>query len=263
MVLIHPAIDPVIISFGILQIRWYGLAYVLGFIIGIYLIKKINISSINKISNTKIDKFFIWSVLGVIIGGRVGYVIFYQTETIFSNFLSIFYIWQGGMSFHGGLLGIIISIFLFARKNQIDFLHLSDFVSLVAPIGIFFGRIANFINVELYGRVTEFPLAIIYPTIDNSPRHPSQLYEAFFEGIILFFILFYFRNKISITKQYGLITSLFLFYYGIFRFIIEFLREPDNHLGFFFNFLTMGQLLSVPLIIIGIFIYFNLKKIND
>ena len=263
MVLIHPSIDPVIISFGIIEIRWYGLAYVLGFIIGIYLIKKINFSSENKISNNNLDNFLIWAVLGVIIGGRIGYMVFYQTDSIFNNFLSIFYIWKGGMSFHGGLVGMIVSIFLFTKKNKIDFLYLSDLVSIAAPIGLFFGRIANFINVELYGRITNFPLAMIYPTIDNSPRHPSQLYEALFEGVILFLILFYFQNKIKFTKKYGLITSLFLCYYGIFRFLVEFLREPDNHLGLFFNFLTMGQLLSVPLILIGIFIYFNLKKIND
>ena len=259
MLLIHPSIDPVIVSFGVIQIRWYGIAYVLGFLLGIYLIKQINQGYQKRIKNKQIDDFFIWSVIGVILGGRIGYVLFYQTATILTDPINILFIWKGGMSFHGGLIGIIISIFLFSKKYSIDFFQLSDLVSSVAPIGLFFGRLANFVNVELYGRVTDFPLAMIYPSIDQAPRHPSQLYEAFFEGVVLFIILRQCNKKSYSQNNFGFITSLFLILYGIFRFLIEFLREPDVHIGLVFNSITMGQLLSVPLIILGIGIY--LKKI--
>ena len=254
MILIHPLIDPVICSFGFLEIRWYGIAYVAAFLIGGYLIKSFNKKLDSTLSNKLIDNFFIWSIIGVILGGRIGYVLFYQLDNFLHNPLYIIYIWQGGMSFHGGLIGMILSMMLFAKKNNIIFFQLSDLVSLVAPIGLFLGRIANFINVELIGKVTDFPFAIIFPSIDNLPRHPSQLYEAFFEGIILFFILFFiFRNNYSI-KKYGLLSGLFLFFYGIFRFFIEFLREPDAHIGLFFNLLSLGQLLSIPVIIFGLII---------
>jgi len=255
MLLIHPSIDPVIVSFGVIQIRWYGIAYVLGFILGIYLIKQINQNYQKRIKNKQIDDFFIWSVIGVILGGRIGYVLFYQTETILTDPINILFIWEGGMSFHGGLIGIIISIFLFSKKYSIDFFQISDLVSSVAPVGLFFGRLANFINVELYGRVTDFPLAMIYPNIDQAPRHPSQLYEAFFEGVLLFIILRHYNKKKYSQNIFGFITSLFLILYGIFRFLIEYLREPDAHIGLIFNSITMGQLLSVPLVIIGVGIY--------
>ena len=258
MLLIHPSINPVIVSFGIIQIRWYGIAYVLGFLLGIYLIKKINQGYQKRIQNKQIDDFFIWSVIGVILGGRIGYVLFYQTATILTDPINILFIWKGGMSFHGGLIGIIISIFLFTKKYSINFLQLSDLVSSAAPIGLFFGRLANFINVELYGRVTDFPLAMIYPSIDQAPRHPSQLYEAFFEGVVLFIILRHCNKKNYSQNNFGFITSLFLILYGIFRFLIEFLREPDAHIGLIFNSITMGQFLSIPLVILGVGIY--LKK---
>ena len=260
MLLIHPSIDPVIVSFGVIQIRWYGIAYVLGFLLGIYLIKQINQSYQKRIKNKQIDDFFIWSVIGVILGGRIGYVLFYQTATILTDPINILFIWKGGMSFHGGLIGIIISIFLFSKKYSIDFFQLSDLVSSVAPVGLFFGRLANFINVELYGRVTDFPLAMIYPSIDQAPRHPSQLYEAFFEGVLLFIILRYCNKKNYSRNNFGFITSLFLILYGIFRFLIEFLREPDAHIGLIFNSITMGQLLSVPFVIIGVGIYLKIHS---
>ena len=263
MILIQPSIDPVIVSFGFLEIRWYGLAYVIAFLIGIHLIKLFNKKSPLKISNKLIDDFFIWAVLGVILGGRIGYVFFYQIQTFIYNPLYIFYIWEGGMSFHGGLSGIILTIFLFTKKNKIDFFYLSDLISLVAPIGIFCGRLANFINIELYGRITNFPFAMIYPAIDMNPRHPSQLYEALFEGIILFLILLFIYKKKFSQKQHGEITSFFLFFYGIFRFVIEFLREPDPQIGLFVEIFSMGQLLSIPLIIIGIIIYIKKNTLND
>lgn len=257
MIIIHPLINPVIVSFGFIQIRWYSLAYVLGFIIGLYLIKKINNKFSIPLQNKDLDNFFIWSVLGIIIGGRLGYTIFYQTESIIYDPLSILFIWQGGMSFHGGLIGIVLSMILYAQKKRINFFQLSDLVATVAPIGIFLGRLANFINVELYGRVTNFPFAMIYPNIDNQTRHPSQLYEAFFEGLFLFILLFFISDKSFKKNKYGNTTSFFLILYGFFRFTLEFLREPDVHLGLYYNFFTMGQILSIPMIIFGISLYWK------
>lgn len=259
MIFIQPSIDPVIISFGYLQIRWYSLAYIGAFLLGLYLIKYFNKKIKSNIKNIILDNFLMWSILGVIIGGRLGYVIFYQFENFIHNPIYLFYIWNGGMSFHGGLIGMIISIYLFSKKNNLNFFLLSDFVSTVAPIGLFFGRIANFINTELIGKETDFPFAIIYPTIDNIPRHPSQLYEAFFEGIVLFIILLIMMLKNTSNRKNGLISGLFLFLYGIFRFIIEFIREPDQHIGLVLNLLSVGQLLCIPLILSGMIILIKKK----
>ena len=254
MIFIQPSINPIIVSLGFIDIRWYSLAYIFAFILGSIIIKKLNNVSYRLISDIQIDKFFFWAIIGVILGGRIGYVLFYQTNLFFNKPSYILEIWNGGMSFHGGLIGMILSIYFFSLKNKIEFFYLSDLVSLVAPIGLFLGRISNFINTELYGRVTDFPLAIIYPLIDNTPRHPAQLYEALFEGIILFLILlFYFSKK---PKKYfiGGISGLFLIFYSIFRFFIEYLREPDYHLGLVFYHFTMGQLLCIPFLLAGIWI---------
>ncbi len=255
---VQPAIDPVIFSLGFIEVRWYSLAYILGLIIGLVIIKSLNKNKGNLITVKQLDNFFIWAVIGIILGGRIGYVILYQINEFLNNPLYIFEIWNGGMSFHGGLVGIIISIYIFCKIHKINFFYLSDLVAVVSPIGIFFGRIANFINTELIGRPTEFYITVIYPQIDNIPRHPSQLYEAFFEGIILFIILlFYFFRKNELDK-FGVTSGLFLVLYSIFRFFIEFIREPDAHLGLFYNFITMGQILTIPLFIIGIiFIRYN------
>ena len=257
MIIIQPSIDPVLISIGFLDIRWYSLSYIFAFIFGSILIKKLNQQSFNLLSSTQIDKFFIWAVIGVIIGGRLGYIFFYQPKLFFSNPFYLFEIWKGGMSFHGGLIGMILSIYLFAKKNNVNFFYLSDLVSIVAPIGLFLGRISNFINTELYGRVTDFPFAFIYPLIDNNPRHPSQLYEALFEGIVLFFILYLYFIKNREKKLIGNISAYFLIIYSIFRFLIEYLREPDLHLGLFFNYFSMGQILCIPIFLTGIFILFR------
>jgi len=255
MILIQPSIDPVILSIGALDIRWYSLSYIMAFVIGSFLIKKFNKEFSNSISNKEIDNFFLWAILGVIIGGRLGYVIFYQTNIFVLDPLHIFKIWKGGMSFHGGLAGMIVSIYFFCKKNKLSFFYLADLVSLVAPIGLFFGRIANFINTELYGRITDFPFAVIYPSIDQFPRHPSQLYEAFFEGFLLFTILLYYFYKKKENELIGKISGLFLLLYSIFRFSIEYLREPDAHLGLFFEYFSMGQFLCVPLFIFGVLIF--------
>ena len=249
---IQPSIDPVILSFGFIDIRWYSLAYIFGLIFGLILIKRLNRIKGNLISINQLDNFFIWAVIGIIFGGRIGYVLFYQTYLFIENPFYIFEIWNGGMSFHGGLIGIIVSTYFFCKINDIDFFYLSDLVSIVAPIGLFLGRIANFINTELIGKPTDFFISVIYPTIDNLPRHPSQLYEALFEGLVLFIILisYFFKNNKKIKN--GFITGLFLVLYSFFRFIIEYMREPDLHLGLFFNFISMGQILSIPLFILGI-----------
>jgi len=261
--LIHPEIDPVILSFGNIAIRWYGLSYVIGFLLGYILIKKINKYLHEPLKEKIIEELFIWITLGVIIGGRIGYILFYQTDLLFYDPIKVFYVWQGGMSFHGGLIGVIISLIIFSNIKKVNFFILSDFVSTTVPIGIFFGRIANFINIELYGRTTSFYFAMIYPSIDMERRHPSQLYEAFFEGFVLFFLLFAIVRYNFERKKYGINSAIFLVIYGTFRFLLEFLREPDSHLGLFFNQMTMGQILCVPMILVGIIIYFQKNRTNE
>ncbi len=240
--------DPVAFQIFSLEIRWYSLAYIVGILLGWFLSKKLFISEA-KISE-KFDDYITFLILGLIIGGRLGYVIFYNFEFYINNLLDIFKIWQGGMSFHGGVIGIIISSYFFAKKNSQNSFSYLDIVSLVAPIGIFFGRIANFINSELYGVETNVAWAVQFIKIDNLYRHPTQLYEAFFEGIVLLLILLYFKNK-SFSKRPGFISGIFLVFYSIFRFTIEFLRVPDDQLGYLLFNLTMGQLISIFFLIIG------------
>jgi phosphatidylglycerol:prolipoprotein diacylglycerol transferase len=240
------------------EIRWYSLAYILGIIIGWILCKKIFIKNLD--INQKFDDYITYLIIGIIIGGRLGYVLFYNFNYYINNIFDIFKIWQGGMSFHGGLLGIIIASILFAKKyNQDPFMY-NDLVSLVAPIGIFFGRLANFINSELYGKVTEVPWAVTFIQVDNLPRHPSQLYEAIFEGIILFMLLLYFKNKNFLAKP-GLISGLFLIFYSIFRFCIEFFRVPDEQIGYLIFNLSMGQIISLVFVMIGTIVFY-LKNEN-
>ena len=246
--------DPVAFQFFSLEIRWYSLAYIIGILLGWILSKKIFISDPNL--KEKFDDFITYIILGIIIGGRLGYVFFYNLSYYSDNLIDIFKVWQGGMSFHGGLIGVIIVSIWFSKKNnQNTFIYL-DVISLVAPIGIFFGRVANFINSELYGIETKFFWAVKFAQVDNLYRHPTQLYEALFEGIILFLILIYFRNK-GFMKVPGLISGLFLFLYSIFRFLIEFLRVPDEQLGYLFLNLTMGQIISFVFLLIGIYLIIN------
>ena len=246
--------DPVAIQFFSFEIRWYSLAYIVGILFGWILSKKIFIS--NAEIKIKFDDYITFLILGIIIGGRLGYIFFYNFSYYSTNLLDIFKIWQGGMSFHGGLIGIIISSIWFAKKNNQNPFNYLDIVSLVAPIGIFFGRIANFINSELYGIETNLPWGVKFIQIDDLYRHPSQLYEALFEGIILFIVLLYFRNK-GLLKTPGIISSLFLIFYSTFRFVIEFFRAPDNQLGYLILNLTMGQIASLIFLLIGILIITN------
>ena len=245
--------DPVAFQIMSFEIRWYSLAYILGIIFGWLLCKKIFIQK-SDISE-KFDDFVTYLIIGIIVGGRLGYVIFYNFDYYISNIFDIFKVWQGGMSFHGGLLGIIIASILFAKKNnQNPFLYM-DQVALVAPIGIFFGRIANFINSELYGIPTDVSWSVIFIQIDNLSRHPSQLYEAVLEGVILYIILIYFRKK-DYLKKPGLISGLFLIFYSIFRFFVEFFRVPDEHLGYLIFDLSMGQVISLIFLTIGTILFY-------
>ena len=253
--------DPVIFEIGSLAIRWYSMAYILGILIGWWLGKKVFINVSHylkfKINNEDFDNYITYLIISIIVGGRLGYVIFYNFEFYLSNPLDIIKIWNGGMSFHGGLVGVIIGTYIFAQKNKLPTLFLLDIIAYVSPIGIFFGRIANFINAELVGKTTNAAWGVIFPAFDNMPRHPSQLYEAFLEGLVLFCImcLFIFKKKYIIGES----SFIFLVFYGLFRIISEFFREPDAQIGYLFNFISMGSLLSLLMILSGLILFF-LKK---
>ncbi len=245
--------DPVAFVILSLEIRWYSLAYIIGILFGWIIAKKIFIKNLD--INEKFDDYISYLIIGIIVGGRLGYVLFYNFSYYLNNFSEILKIWEGGMSFHGGLFGTILASIIFAKKNnQSSFLYL-DIVALVAPIGIFFGRIANFINSELYGKVTSMPWGVTFVQVDNLTRHPSQIYEALTEGLMLFLILIYFKNKNFLLKP-GLISSLFLIFYSIFRFSIEFLRVPDQQLGYLMFNLSMGQILSLLFVLSGIILFY-------
>ena len=245
--------DPVALEIFSFEIRWYSLSYIFGILIGWILSKRILISDANL--KEKFDDYITFLIIGIVVGGRLGYVLFYNFEYYYSNFNEILKIWQGGMSFHGGLIGLIIVSFWFAKKNNQDPFEYLDIVSIVAPIGIFFGRIANFINSELYGLAANVPWAVKFIKVDDIYRHPSQLYEAFFEGIILFFILLIFYQK-GYIKTKGFLSSLFLIFYSVFRFVIEFFRAPDEQIGYLFFKLSMGQLISFLFFSIGLYLLF-------
>ena len=258
-----PNIDPIAFQIGPMIVRWYALAYIAGLLLGwrfcIILAKRGPID----VDPQKFEDLLVYVTAGIILGGRLGYVFFYSPSFFLQNPIEIFMIWRGGMSFHGGFLGVIVATFVFASRNNIRILYLADILACVAPIGLFFGRIANFINSELYGRVTDAPWGIIFPNGGSLPRHPSQLYEAFLEGLVLFIVLITANYMTKARFFPGTLLGLFLLGYGIFRSFVELFREPDSHIGFIFNNITMGQILSVPMIFIGIlFLYmaFNYKN---
>ena len=258
--------DPVLIDLGLFQIRWYSIAYILGIIIGwVYATKIIKLTTINKynfeqIKTSQFDDLVIYLIIGIILGGRLGYVIFYNFEYYSQNFFEIFKLWRGGMSFHGGLLGIIVSIIFFSKKTKTNFFKFADIVSCVAPIGLFLGRIANFINGELYGKISTLPWAIIFPNGGSVARHPSQIYEAILEGIILFILINYLALKKQLLFKTGYISGLFLVSYSILRILSEIFREPDIHLGLFFNYFSLGTLLSMATLVIGLVIIMSATK---
>jgi len=250
--LVHPDFDPIAFSLGPLQVRWYGLMYLFGFAAGWALGRYRAKQSDSGWSATQIDDLVFYIALGVILGGRVGYILFYNFDAFLADPIMLLKIWQGGMSFHGGLLGVLAAMALFARKTQRTFFQVTDFIAPLIPPGLFFGRIGNFINGELWGRVTDAPWGMIFHSLGagDLPRHPSQLYQAALEGLALFIILWLYSARPRPTMA---VSGLFLIGYGCFRFIVEFARQPDAHLGFLaFGWLTMGQLLSLPMIILGI-----------
>ena len=251
-----PAINPVLLSIGPLAVRWYALAYIVGIIAGWFYARAIIASErywggAAPLTVIDFDDFVIWITLGIILGGRIGYVLFYNLPHFAEHPLQIFELWNGGMSFHGGVLGCFVAIYAFARRRRIPLLSLGDVTTAVAPIGLFLGRLANFINGELWGRPTDVPWAMIFPNGGPLPRHPSQLYEATLEGIVLFIVLAV-MVRVGALKRPGLVSGFFLLGYGIARVICELFREPDKQLGFLWGGLTMGMILCIPLMLAGI-----------
>lgn len=249
MALQFPDIDPVIFSVGPLSVRWYGLMYLIGFALAMWLANRQAEKPNSGWTKEQVSDLLFYGMLGVILGGRIGYVLFYQFSYFIENPLYLFRIDQGGMSFHGGTLGVITAIAIFAWTRKKSLFEVGDFVVPLVPLGLLAGRIGNFINGELWGRVTDVPWAFIFPSGGPEPRHPSQLYEAFLEGLVLFLVLQWFIKK---PRPAGSVAGVFLLGYGVFRFIVEYFREPDAHLGLFAGFISMGQILSLPMVIGGL-----------
>ena len=255
-------LNPILVNFGFLEVRWYSLAYIFGILIGWQVAIKIilfKIKNKNIFFDIKLfDDLISYIIISIILGGRIGYVIFYNFSYYLNNPIDIFKIWEGGMSFHGALIGIIVGTYFFSKKIKINTYFFLDIIACVAPVGIFFGRIANFINGELYGKPGSFTWSVIFPKIDMIPRHPSQLYEAFLEGIILFSILItlIFKKNIKI----GVCSGLFMILYGMFRILAEQFREPDKQIGYLFDLLSMGSILSLIMLLAGLFILIKIKN---
>jgi phosphatidylglycerol:prolipoprotein diacylglycerol transferase len=248
--LVHPQFDPVAIHLGPVGIHWYGLMYLIGFLGVLFLGKwRIRRNPDCIVSERDLDDMLFYGALGVILGGRLGYVLFYQPDHFLQHPLEILAVWQGGMSFHGGFLGVLVAMWIFVRKTGKNWLAVMDFVAPLVPLGLGAGRLGNFINGELWGRATDVPWAVVFPQVDNLPRHPSQLYEFGLEGIALFLLLWIYSSK---PRPVGTISGLFLIGYGASRFIVEFVREPDSFLGPLALGMSMGQWLSLPMILIGI-----------
>ncbi|MEE2999332.1 MAG: prolipoprotein diacylglyceryl transferase [Pseudomonadota bacterium] len=262
MAIAFPNIDPVIFSFGPISIRWYALSYIAGLLIGIKYISAFVSKPPHAMGKKDAEDLLIWLTLGVILGGRIGYVGFYNLEFYTVNPLAILKVWEGGMSFHGGLIGVVGATILFCRQRKLNILAVGDAIACATPFGLFFGRIANFINGELFGRVSDVPWAMIFPYGGELPRHPSQLYEAFFEGILLFVILFLLSQNERLRHRGGFLSGFFMVGYAFFRGFIEFFREPDSHIGFLYNNFTTGQVLSVPLVLLGAYLMYNAKRLD-
>lgn len=263
MTIIFPNIDPVILSIPgtPLKITWYSLSYVCGILFSWWYVKYLNRkNTTNPIEPKLIDDLITYLILGIVIGGRLGYVLFYDLDANIADPINVFRTYDGGMSFHGGLLGVIVAAFIFCKMNKIKFLQIMDLIACATPIGLFLGRIANFINAELFGRYSDVPWGVIFPG-QTQARHPSQLYESFLEGIVIFAILYFLYKKIYYLR--GMASGLFLLLYALFRTIVENYRQPDEHLGFIIEQITMGQLLSAPMVIIGLFLIFYSIKHNE
>jgi len=255
-----PNIDPVFLSIGPLQFRWYGLMYVLAFLSSYFIIRsEVSRKKLPWTTDDVADLVF-YGAMGVVLGGRLGYILFYNLEFYLSNPLKLFAVWEGGMSFHGGFLGVLLAFMLYARRKKFPYWGLIDMAGLCAPVGLGFGRIGNFINAELYGRPTDAPWGIVFPGSDGLPRHPSQIYEAFLEGLVLFFIVRFVSRK---TDVHGVVACSACAGYGLFRFMVEFFRQPDAQLGVFFGLFSMGQLLSLPMFLLGSFMVYFLSRKNS
>ncbi len=249
--LTYPEIDPVLLSIGPLKVHWYGMMYLFGFssawLLGIFRASRSELWN-----NEEVGDLILYGAVGAVLGGRLGYIFFYKFSDYLAQPLDIFRVWEGGMSFHGGLLGVLLAIFLFARKTNRSFFQVSDFVAPLVPVGLFFGRMGNFINQELWGRVSDVSWAMVFPLAGYQPRHPSQLYEAVLEGVVLFIMLWLYSSK---QRAVARVSGWFMVLYGAFRFLVEFTREPDAYLGFVaLDWMTMGQILSIPMVIAGIVI---------
>ena len=254
-----PAIDPVLVELGPFPVRWYALAYLAGLLLGWWLAQRLIarndlFAGVGPPKLAQLDDLLLWAAIGIVCGGRLGFVLFYNLDYYLENPLEIVQPWRGGMSFHGGAAGLMVATYFFARRRALPFLTVMDVVTAVAPVGLFFGRIANFINGELYGRVSDVPWAVLFPRGGYLPRHPSQLYEAGLEGLALFVVLMVLVFRFRALRRPGLIGGVFLAGYGVARSIAELFREPDAQLGFLAGGLTMGQVLSLPMILCGIFI---------
>jgi phosphatidylglycerol:prolipoprotein diacylglycerol transferase len=250
--LAFPAFDPVLIQVGPFAIRWYALAYIGGLVLGWQYVKWLVARPGWRLTPLEIDDLLLYVTLGVVLGGRLGYVVFYRPGYYLSDPLAALAVWEGGMSFHGGLIGVVTAIILFGWRRQRPLFEIGDAVCAAVPIGLFFGRIANFINGELYGRPSDVPWAVVFPRGGTEPRHPSQLYEAVLEGLVLFLIVTWFARQPRHPEQEGRIAGVFLAGYAVARTIAELFREPDAHLGYLLGGLTMGQLLSLPMLAAGL-----------
>ncbi len=251
--IVVPEFDPFIFQIGGFGVRWYALAYIAGLLLGFYLLRRQARSENAALSLPQLDALLNYVIIGIILGGRLGYVVFYDLGYFLGNPIEIVKVWQGGMSFHGGLIGVTLAMVICARRHAIPVLAISDRVAMVTPIGLFLGRLSNFINGELLGRVTDVPWAMIFPHSDGAPRHPSQLYEAALEGAFLGLIMLIAVRRGALARR-GTLTALLLLIYGVVRFLIEYVREPDTQLGLLFGGMTMGQILCLPMIAAGIYL---------
>ena len=256
-----PTIDPVLIEIGPFAIRWYALAYIAGLLLGWRYVLRLARRPGSAVEPKQADDFLLWATLGVVLGGRLGYVLFYNPGYYLENPAQILIVWEGGMSFHGGMLGVVVALLLYARRQKLPVFALSDVVAVAAPIGLFFGRLANFINGELYGRAADVPWAMVFPTDpDSLPRHPSQLYQAALEGLLLFAALAFLAHRPNALQHRGLLTGAFLGGYAIARTVGELFRQPDAHIGFLSGGVTMGQTLSLPMLAVGLWMIWRSRQ---